>query len=162
MIPLAIILSPSFIIMLTNLLWRERIVMSCNSHCIDRVNIQPHDRATCISVFVGLCINVCWGQVPQHRVIENRAGDRVGGCLYGPDRFQLPLLFLLRCELSLWDVVHLFPRLRLQVVRVVPAPSHQEYPREAWATEGYDTSCLIVKYNAMVIAYHGQYLYMII
>lgn len=65
--------------------------------------------------------------VPEDWVTENGAGDSTGRCLERSDRFELPLLLLLGTQLCLWCAVGLLADLRLQIVRVVSAPPHQEH-----------------------------------
>lgn len=65
--------------------------------------------------------------VPDDGVAEHRAGDIIGRCLDGSQRFEFPLLLLLGAQLCLWFDVGLLPDLRLKIVRVVSAPSHQEH-----------------------------------
>ncbi len=77
--------------------------------------------------------------LPEDWVVENRAGDSTGCCLDGSESFELPLLLLLSTQLCLWSAVGLLPDLRLQIVRVVSAPSHQEHPANTGHIRGYHT-----------------------
>lgn len=65
--------------------------------------------------------------LPEVWVAEHGAGDSTGRCLDGSECFELPLLLLLSTQLWLRYAVGLLTDLRLQIVRVVSAPSHQEH-----------------------------------
>lgn len=65
--------------------------------------------------------------LPDDWVIKNRACDSAGGCLDGPEGLELALFLLLGTQLRLWSAVGLLADFRLQIIRVVSAPSHQEH-----------------------------------
>lgn len=68
--------------------------------------------------------------LPEDGIAEDGAGDPHWCGLDGSERFQLQLLLFLNAQVCLGSGVGLLPHLRLQVVRVVSAPSDQEHPAQ--------------------------------